>query len=29
VMHGVTALHPLEPGRPARRDVLVATFRRE
>jgi hypothetical protein len=29
VMHGVTAIHPLEPGRPARRDVLVATFRRE
>jgi hypothetical protein len=29
VMHGVTAIHPLEPGVPARRDVLVATFRRE
>lgn len=29
VLHGVTAIHPLEPGRPARRDVLVATFRRE
>lgn len=29
VMHGVTAIHPLEAGRPARRDVLVATFRRE
>nr|WP_246263621.1 2OG-Fe dioxygenase family protein [Caulobacter soli] len=29
VMHGVTAIHPLEPGQPARRDVLVATFRRE
>jgi len=29
VLHGVTAIHPLEPGQPARRDVLVATFRRE
>jgi hypothetical protein len=29
VLHGVTAIHPLEPGAPARRDVLVATFRRE
>ena len=29
VMHGVTAIHPLEPGAPAQRDVLVATFRRE
>jgi hypothetical protein len=29
VMHGVTAIHPLEAGVPARRDVLVATFRRE
>ena len=29
VMHGVTAIHPLKPGAPARRDVLVATFRRE
>jgi hypothetical protein len=29
VLHGVTAIHPLEPGVPARRDVLVATFRRE
>ncbi|TCS13650.1 hypothetical protein EV278_109110 [Caulobacter sp. BK020] len=29
VMHGVTAIHPLEPGAPALRDVLVATFRRE
>ena len=29
VLHGVTAIHPLEPGEPARRDVLVATFRRE
>jgi hypothetical protein len=29
VMHGVTAIHPLQPGLPATRDVLVATFRRE
>ncbi len=29
VLHGVTAIRPLEPGAPARRDVLVATFRRE
>lgn len=29
VLHGVTAIHPLNPGAPARRDVLVATFRRE
>jgi hypothetical protein len=29
VMHGVTAISPLAPGAPARRDVLVATFRRE
>jgi len=29
VLHGVTAIHPLEPGAPALRDVLVATFRRE
>ncbi len=29
VLHGVTAIHPLEAGRPALRDVLVATFRRE
>ena len=29
VLHGVTAIHPLEAGQPARRDVLVATFRRE
>ncbi|MBO9557934.1 MAG: 2OG-Fe dioxygenase family protein [Caulobacter sp.] len=29
VLHGVTAIRPLEPGVPARRDVLVATFRRE
>ena len=29
VMHGVTAIRPLQPGAPARRDVLVATFRRE
>jgi hypothetical protein len=29
VFHGVTAIEPLNPGRPAYRDVLVATFRRE
>lgn len=29
VLHGVTAIRPLNPGAPARRDVLVATFRRE
>lgn len=29
VLHGVTAISPLEPGLEARRDVLVATFRRE
>jgi hypothetical protein len=29
VLHGVTAIHPLAPGAPARRDVLVVTFRRE
>jgi hypothetical protein len=29
VLHGVTAIHPLQPGAPAHRDVLVATFRRE
>ena len=29
VLHGVTAIRPLKPGAPARRDVLVATFRRE
>jgi hypothetical protein len=27
VMHGVTAVHPDDPGRPAYRDVLVVTFR--
>ena len=27
VMHGVTAVHPVDPGRPAFRDVLVVTFR--
>ena len=29
VFHGVTAVQPLDPGRPAYRDVLVVTFRRE
>ena len=29
VFHGVTAVEPLDPRRPAYRDVLVATFRRE
>lgn len=29
VLHGVTAIRPLESGAPARRDVLVVTFRRE
>ena len=29
VLHGVTAVEPLDPGRPAHRDVLVATFRRD
>jgi hypothetical protein len=29
VQHGVTAIHPIDPGRPAWRDVLVLTFRRE
>lgn len=29
VFHGVTAVEPLDPARPAYRDVLVATFRRE
>lgn len=29
VFHGVTAITPLDPTRPAYRDVLVATFRRE
>jgi hypothetical protein len=27
VLHGVTPVTPLDPGRPAHRDVLVATFR--
>jgi len=29
VQHGVTAIHPLDPSRPAWRDVLVLTFRYE
>lgn len=29
VYHGVTAVHPLDTARPAFRDVLVITFRRE
>ncbi len=29
VFHGVTAIEPIIPDRPAYRDVLVATFRRE
>ena len=29
VYHGVTAIRPLDPARPAFRDVLVVTFRRE
>jgi hypothetical protein len=29
VYHGVTAVHPIDPGKPAFRDVLVITFRRE
>lgn len=29
VYHGVTPVTPLDPGRPAYRDVLVVTFRRE
>jgi len=29
VQHGVTAIHPLDPARPAWRDVLVLTFRYE
>lgn len=29
VMHGVTPVEPIEPARPAYRDVLVVTFRRE
>jgi hypothetical protein len=28
VFHGVTAVRPLDPARPAHRDVLVVTFRR-
>ena len=28
VYHGVTPVEPLDPDRPAFRDVLVATFRR-
>ena len=27
VQHGVTAVHPIDPGVPAHRDVLVATFK--
>jgi hypothetical protein len=29
VMHGVTAVEPVDPARPGFRDVLVVTFRRE
>jgi hypothetical protein len=29
VYHGVTPVRPLDPARPAYRDVLVLTFRRE
>jgi hypothetical protein len=29
VYHGVTSVVPIDPGRPAYRDVLVVTFRRE
>ena len=29
VFHGVTPVTPLDPGKPAHRDVLVVTFRRE
>jgi hypothetical protein len=29
VFHGVTAIRPIDPARPAFRDVLVVTFRRE
>jgi hypothetical protein len=29
VYHGVTPVTPLDPARPAYRDVLVVTFRRE
>jgi hypothetical protein len=28
VMHGVTAVQPVDPARPAWRDVLVVTYRR-
>ena len=28
VMHGVTPVHPVDPARPAWRDVLVITYRR-
>jgi hypothetical protein len=27
VKHGVTAVRPIDPARPAHRDVLVVTFR--
>ena len=27
VFHGVTAVQPLDPAKPAHRDVLVATWR--
>jgi hypothetical protein len=29
VYHGVTSIHALDPTRPAWRDVLIMTFRRE
>ncbi|HZH42528.1 MAG TPA: 2OG-Fe dioxygenase family protein [Lysobacter sp.] len=29
VLHGVTPVHPLDPSRPAQRDVLVVTFKRD
>jgi hypothetical protein len=29
VYHGVTSIHALDPTRPAWRDVLIITFRRE
>jgi len=29
VMHGVTPVEPIDPGKPAHRDVLVVTFRRD
>jgi hypothetical protein len=28
-MHGVTPVEPIDPDRPAYRDVLVVTFRRD